>query len=212
MGELPRFLSEQQLLDFLGLEASELDQVAQWGLLKQPGEPKYRSVRVRDWLELSRRFPGVFLEEKLAAALLGLPVAELQRREDAFRSARTSFDPRLYWKHRLDGIYRRNLDPDTVYGSLRESHQDFAARLKVRLAPCIVCGEKAVSTVCRECGHLVDPAHCEPIDEGRPLRFRPAEVCFNCIRDLGFDAFDFFRDRRSVRASVERAFRAPLTR
>jgi len=159
---------------------------------------------VRDWLKVAAQFPGVFLREKFAAALLGLPVAELHRRMDAFRSARTAFDDRLYWKHRLDAIYRRNLEPETLHGGLRDSHEDFATKLKVRLAPCVVCGEKAVSTVCNNCGELVDPAHCEAIDESRPLRFRPAEVCFNCIRDLGLKGFDFFRDRRSVRTSVER--------
>lgn len=194
MDELPPFVTEQQLRKILGLEAGELDQITQWGLFRSPDERGYRGDRVRDWLELSARFPGVFLQDKFAAALLGLPLAELYRRMDAFQSAKTIFDDRLYWKHRLDAIYRRNLAADGIHGDLSDSHEDFAARLKVRLARCIVCGEKAVHTVCSKCGELVDPAHCEALDEGRPLRFRPSEVCFNCVRDFGLKAFDFFRD------------------
>jgi hypothetical protein len=204
MSELPTFLTEQQLQQFLGLGAQELDQIAQWGLFKNSVEPGYRGDRVRDWIDVSAQFPGVFLQEKFAAALLGLPVAELHRRMDVFRSAKTTFDNQLYWKHRLDSIYRRNLAPDSIHGGLNDSHEEFAAKVKVRLAPCIVCGEKAVYTVCNKCGELVDPAHCEAVNEERPLRFRPAEVCFNCIRDFGLKEFDFFRDRRSVRTSVER--------
>ena len=154
MSELPTFLTEQQLRKLLGLEADELDQIAQWGLFRSPDEPGYRGDRVRDWIEVSAQFPGVFLQEKFAAALLGLSVAELNRRMDAFRGARTAFDDQLYWKHRLDAIYRRNLEPDTIHGGLRDSHEDFATKLKVRLAPCVVCSEKAVYTVCSKCGEL----------------------------------------------------------
>lgn len=203
MSSLPEFLDKEQLQRALGLLDNELREVERWGLSRRPFEPGIRPDRLEEWLSVSSMYPGVFLREKYAAALVGLFESEFRRHQDLFESARTEFGERLYWKHRLDAIYRANLRPDKIYSSLLGSHADFAESLKVRLAPCVVCKQKAVYTVCEQCGSPVDPAHCEAINDGRPLRFRPSEVCFNCIRDNGLDAFRFFRDRRSVRSSVE---------
>jgi hypothetical protein len=101
MSEQPTFLSERQLQHFLGVEANELGLVAEWGLIKNPGDPGYREDRVRDWIELSAKLPGVFLDEKFAAALLGLSVAEFLRCTAEVQHAQTSFDDRLYWTLQL---------------------------------------------------------------------------------------------------------------
>jgi hypothetical protein len=203
-GGMPATLNSVALQTALGLRPGELREVAQWGLGPRREELDVRTDDFEAWLDLCTRYPGIFLTENFAAALMGLSVVEFRRRSDVFDSARASFNEQLFWKHRLDAIYRARLDVSTAYGSLRESHEAFAERLGVRPAPCVVCGEHRVHTVCHQCHQLVDPAHCEAVRDDRPLPFRPAEVCFNCIRDQGLSTFDFFRDRRSVRASVER--------
>jgi hypothetical protein len=206
------FLGQERLKTVLGLQSDdEVRELGRWGLSKRPSEPGISAERLEQWLKVSTLYPGVFLEEKFAAALVGLSESEFRRRKELFESARTRFDAKLYWKHRLDSIYRAHLGRDTIYGSLLNSHADFAKKLGLRLAPCVVCKEKAVYTACEKCGRLVDPAHCEAIDDGRPMRFRPGEVCFNCIRDHGLDAFRFFRGRRSVRTSVEQVL-GPLSK
>ena len=200
----PKYLSVEELEAKLGITREELREVQPWGLEPRPGEPGVRSDYFEDVINMWACFPGICLSEDFAAALVGLSATEFRKRARVFRPARTAFDPRLFWKHRLDAIYRAHLEPATAYSSLSASHRDFARRLGVQPARCVVCGEHAVRTICHECHQLVDPAHCEAVNDNRLPPFRPTEVCFNCIHKNGLAAFEFFRDRRSVRASVER--------
>lgn len=193
----PRFLDEAELCDRLGIDPVELDEVHRWGLIRP-----YRDDRVELWKQAMHDYPGALLPEDYAAAQVGLDVAELRRHMDVFGSARTRFDPSRFWKHRLEDLYTRHLNPRKGYASLVGSHRDFAAAVGLELAPCVVCAVKAVSTICVSCRRPVDPAHCEMIDDDRPSPFLPAQVCYRCLRDKGLDRFALMRDTRSVRAAI----------
>jgi len=204
-GAQEALIPADELAAQLGLDPSELAELVRWGLRRRGSERGFRPDVVQGWVAVVTRFPGVLLQTDFAAAHVGLSKRELTRRPDLFAAAQTVLSDDLYWKHRLDRIYRAGLEPGMTYGSLLDSHRAFARCHDLRLASCVVCGQAAVSTICEECRSPVDPAHCEPVRDGRPLRFRPAEVCFNCIRKRGTKAFEFFRDRRSIRAVVDRA-------
>jgi len=218
MNNHPKFLDDDQLRDQLGLKKNELREVYMWGFKKSPAGRGVNLDYLKRWISEAARYPGIFLQEKFAAAFLGLTTSEFQRRLDIFKTARAILHDQiylkpeheqLYWKHRLKEIYHKNLKPYPyhIYQNLLESHKDFAKNLDLSLTKCVVCEAKAVYTICEKCGNPVDPAHCEAFKDGRPFKFSPAEVCFKCIKKDGYDKFDFFRDSKSVQESVTRAFK-----
>ncbi len=170
-------MSEQEMIEYFGLDDKKDFIELSKGSLKQPPMEKYELDRwVKEYLGNQR----VFLNEAKAAAIVGLDVKEFRKHPNAFDACRFKQKDGYYFTHKLKDLYSKSLreKKDIVYSTREESNKVFCNSIGAKPIPCHVCGKKAVSHICENCGNPICPA-CKK-SKDRKSKFEQY-ICTHCL-------------------------------